>query len=78
MEGRAEEGTGLAETDRAFHATSAEDCRGLGNVCSWGETPEAVSSGDSVRTEHAIREHFDNIHTRAGPTQQFSTNGRPN
>ncbi|MFF4258468.1 FadR/GntR family transcriptional regulator [Streptomyces sp. NPDC001663] len=92
----AQGGAGLAETDRAFHATLY---RGLDNVllgevleAFWdafhrvqtdlGGAPQdpkvtcsqhrdildAVRSGDSVRAEEAIREHFGNIRARLSTT----------
>ncbi|MEU1703909.1 FadR/GntR family transcriptional regulator [Streptomyces sp. NPDC005706] len=95
MEQEAAEGAGLAETDRAFHATLY---RGLDNVllselleAFWEafhrvrrdllEVPqdprvtcrqhreilEAVRSGDSVRAEEAIRDHFGHIRARLSP-----------
>ncbi|MER6451574.1 FadR/GntR family transcriptional regulator [Streptomyces sp. NPDC059688] len=96
MEQEAAEGTGLAETDRAFHATLY---RGLDNVllsevleAFWDafhrvqrdlvdvpqdprvtcrqhrEILDAVRSGDSLRAEEAIRDHFGNIRTRLSTT----------
>ncbi|MFF4568891.1 FadR/GntR family transcriptional regulator [Streptomyces sp. NPDC001410] len=96
MEQEAAEGCGLAETDRAFHATLY---RGLNNVllCEvleafWDafhrvqrdlmdvpqdprvtcrqhrEILDAVRSGDSIRAEEAIRDHFGNIRARLSPT----------
>ncbi|MBL1105256.1 FadR family transcriptional regulator [Streptomyces sp. 5-8] len=92
MEREAAEGAGLAETDRAFHATLY---RGLDNVllgevleAFWDafhrvqqdlvdvpqdprvtcrqhrEILDAVRSGDSLRAERAIRDHFANVRTR--------------
>jgi DNA-binding GntR family transcriptional regulator len=89
-------GDGLADTDRAFHATLY---RGVDNVSS-SEVPEAfrdafhrvrtdlggvprdpwiacgqhreifdaVRSGDAIRAEGAIREHFGNIRARLSTT----------
>ncbi|MET8949595.1 FadR/GntR family transcriptional regulator [Streptomyces sp. NPDC004393] len=96
MEQQAAQGAGLAETDRAFHATLY---RGLGNVllsevleAFWDafhrvrtalvDVPQdprvtcrqhrdildAVRSGDSIRAEAAIKEHFLNIRTRVAST----------
>ncbi|WP_225822828.1 FadR/GntR family transcriptional regulator [Streptomyces naphthomycinicus] len=95
MEREAAEGTGLAETDRAFHATLY---RGLDNVllgevleAFWDafhrvgqdlvdmpqdpwvtcrqhrEILDAVRSGDALRAERAIRDHFGNVRTRLSP-----------
>ncbi|MET7854204.1 FadR/GntR family transcriptional regulator [Streptomyces avermitilis] len=106
MEREAAEGAGLAETDRAFHATLY---RGLGNVllsevleAFWDafhrvrtdlvdvpqdprvtcrqhrEILDAVRSGDSIRAEEAIREHFGNIRTRLASTEPIAPNRRPN
>ncbi|MDO0927555.1 FadR/GntR family transcriptional regulator [Streptomyces sp. TG1A-8] len=92
MEQEAAEGAGLAETDRAFHATLY---RGLDNVllsevleAFWDafhrvqrdlvdvpqdprvtcrqhrEILDAVRSGDSVRAERAVRDHFGNVRAR--------------
>jgi DNA-binding GntR family transcriptional regulator len=92
----AQGGAGLADTDRAFHATLY---RGLDNVllsevleAFWdafhrvrtdlGGVPQdsritcrqhrdildAVKSGDAMRAEDAIREHFGNIRTRLSTT----------
>ncbi|MET8246203.1 FadR/GntR family transcriptional regulator [Streptomyces sp. NPDC005202] len=96
MEQQAAEGVGLAETDRAFHATLY---RGLDNVllsevleAFWDafhrvqqdlvdvpqdpqvtcrqhrEILDAVRSGDSLRAEEAIGDHFGNIRTRLSTT----------
>ncbi|MET7907619.1 FadR/GntR family transcriptional regulator [Streptomyces avermitilis] len=106
MEKEAAEGVGLAETDRAFHATLY---RGLGNVllsevleAFWDafhrvridlvdvrqdprvtcrqhrEILDAVRSGDSIRAEEAIREHFGNIRTRLASTEPIAPTRRPN
>ncbi|MGW7041644.1 FadR/GntR family transcriptional regulator [Streptomyces avermitilis] len=106
MEKEAAEGAGLAETDRAFHATLY---RGLGNVllsevleAFWDafhrvrtdlvdvpqdprvtcrqhrEILDAVRSGDSIRAEEAIREHFGNIRTRLASTEPMAPTRRPN
>ncbi|GDY65351.1 GntR family transcriptional regulator [Streptomyces avermitilis] len=106
MEREAAEGAGLAETDRAFHATLY---RGLGNVllsevleAFWDafhrvrtdladvpqdprvtcrqhrEILDAVRSGDSIRAEEAIREHFGNIRTRLASTEPIAPTRRPN
>ncbi|MFC3347200.1 FadR/GntR family transcriptional regulator [Streptomyces echinoruber] len=106
MEEQAAEGIGLAETDRAFHATLY---RGLDNVllsevleAFWDafhrvrrdlveppqdprvtcrqhrEILDAVRSGDALRAEEAIREHFGNIRarlTRPAPAGSFVHNG---
>ncbi|MEU1402154.1 FadR/GntR family transcriptional regulator [Streptomyces sp. NPDC005728] len=99
MEREAAEGRGLAETDRAFHATLY---RGLDNVllsevleAFWDafhrvqqdlldvpqdprvtcrqhrEILDAVRSGDSIRAENAIRDHFGNIRARLSPAAVF-------
>ncbi|MEU6536597.1 FadR/GntR family transcriptional regulator [Streptomyces sp. NPDC047000] len=96
MEKETARGTGLATTDRAFHATLY---RGLDNTllseileAFWDafhqvrrdlaavshdpritcrqhrEIVEAVRSGDALRAESAIREHFDDIRARVGST----------
>jgi DNA-binding FadR family transcriptional regulator len=96
MEQEAAQGAGLAETDRAFHATLY---RGLDNVllsevleAFWDafhrvqrdlvdvpqdprvtcrqhrEILDAVRSGDSLRAEEAIRDHFGNVRTRLSGT----------
>ncbi|MCF3135761.1 FadR/GntR family transcriptional regulator [Streptomyces olivochromogenes] len=96
MEQEAARGAGLAETDRAFHATLY---RGLDNVllsevleAFWDafhrvqrdlvdvpqdprvtcrqhrEILDAVRSGDSIRAEEAIRDHFGNIRARLSTT----------
>ncbi|MEV0179542.1 FadR/GntR family transcriptional regulator [Streptomyces sp. NPDC050625] len=96
MEQEAAQGAGLAETDRAFHATLY---RGLDNVllsevleAFWDafhrvqrdlldvpqdprvtcrqhrEILDAVRSGDSIRAEEAIRDHFGNIRARLSTT----------
>ncbi|MFE0516097.1 FadR/GntR family transcriptional regulator [Streptomyces sp. NPDC058964] len=96
MEREAAQGAGLAETDRAFHATLY---RGLDNVllsevleAFWDafhrvqrdlvdvpqdprvtcrqhrEILDAVRSGDSIRAEEAIRDHFGNIRARLSTT----------
>ncbi|MCZ0211086.1 FadR/GntR family transcriptional regulator [Streptomyces achromogenes] len=96
MEREAAEGTGLAGTDRAFHATLY---RGLDNVllgevleAFWDafhrvrrdlaatpqdprvtcrqhrEIVDAVRSGDSLRAERAIRDHFGNLRARLSST----------
>ncbi|MFJ3302604.1 FadR/GntR family transcriptional regulator [Streptomyces sp. NPDC086549] len=96
MEREAAQGTGLAETDRAFHATLY---RGLDNVllsevleAFWDafhrvqrdlvdvpqdarvtcrqhrEILDAVRSGDSIRAEEAIRDHFGNVRARLSTT----------
>ncbi|TPQ18398.1 FadR/GntR family transcriptional regulator [Streptomyces sporangiiformans] len=106
MDAEAAAGTGLAETDRAFHATLY---RGLGNLllsevleAFWDafhrvrtdlvelpqdpkvtcrqhrEILDAVRSGDAVRAEEAIREHFGHIRTRVTATAANETNRRPN
>ncbi|MER5914244.1 FadR/GntR family transcriptional regulator [Streptomyces sp. NPDC001982] len=97
MEQQAGQGTGLAETDRAFHATLY---RGLDNAllsevleAFWDafhrvqrdlvvvphdpqvtcrqhrEILDAVRSGDSIRAEEAIRDHFSNIRARLSPAR---------
>jgi DNA-binding FadR family transcriptional regulator len=102
MEQEAARGTGLIETDRAFHATLY---RGLGNMllsevleAFWDafhrvrtdlvdvpqdpkvtcrqhrEIVDAVRSGDSVRAEKAIRDHFFNIRTRVTTTAPEGAN----
>jgi DNA-binding GntR family transcriptional regulator len=96
MDEQAAHGAGLAETDRAFHATLY---RGLDNVllsevleAFWDafhrvrtdlggepqdakvtcrqhrEILDAVRSGDAMRAEEAIREHFGNIRARLSTT----------
>ncbi|MEU3985881.1 FadR/GntR family transcriptional regulator [Streptomyces sp. NPDC026672] len=96
MEDQAARGTGLAETDRAFHATLY---RGLDNAllsevleAFWDafhrvqqdlvdvrqdprvtclqhrEILDAVRSGDSIRAEAAIRDHFGHIRARLSPS----------
>jgi DNA-binding FadR family transcriptional regulator len=105
MDQEAEQGAGLAETDRAFHATLY---RGLGNVllsevleAFWDafhrvrtdlvEVPQdpkitcrrhreildAVRSGDSVRAEQAIRDHFLSIRTRVASTTPEGSEKHP-
>lgn len=108
MEQEAAEGAGLAETDRAFHATLY---RGLDNVllsevleAFWDafhrvqrdlvdvpqdprvtcrqhrEILDAVRSGDSLRAEEAIRDHFGNIRVRlstTGAPRPAGTTGAP-
>jgi DNA-binding GntR family transcriptional regulator len=108
MEQEAAEGAGLAETDRAFHATLY---RGLDNVllsevleAFWDafhrvqrdlvdvpqdprvtcrqhrEILDAVRSGDSLRAEEAIRDHFGNVRVRlstSGAPRQSETHGTP-
>jgi DNA-binding FadR family transcriptional regulator len=106
MEEKADEGVGLAATDRAFHATLY---RGLDNAllsevleAFWDtfhrvhtdllagpqdpevtcrqhrEILDAVRSGDSVRAEKAIREHFGNIRTRLSTTTPRDPHRRHN
>ncbi|MFJ4278876.1 FadR/GntR family transcriptional regulator [Streptomyces massasporeus] len=106
MEEEAAQGAGLAETDRAFHATLY---RGLDNVllCEvleafWDafhrvrtdlggepqdpkvtcrqhrEILDAVRSGDSMRAEEAIREHFGNIRARLSTTAPQGPHSRHN
>ncbi|GGJ17565.1 FadR/GntR family transcriptional regulator [Streptomyces brasiliensis] len=95
MDRQAEQGAGLAETDRAFHATLY---RGLDNAllsevleAFWDafhrvqrdlvvvphdpwvtcrqhrEILDAVRSGDSIRAEEAIRDHFGHVRARLAP-----------
>ncbi|NGO47807.1 FadR/GntR family transcriptional regulator [Streptomyces ureilyticus] len=106
MESQAAEGAGLAETDRAFHATLY---RGLGNLllgevleAFWDafhrvrtdlveppqdpkitcrqhrEILDAVRTGDALRAEDAIREHFGHIRTRLTATAPHETISPPN
>ncbi|WP_190189725.1 FadR/GntR family transcriptional regulator [Streptomyces minutiscleroticus] len=105
MEAEAAAGAGLAETDRAFHATlyRGPGNRLLGEVLEafWDafhrvrtdlvdvpqdpgvtcrqhrEIVDAVRSGDVMRAEAAMREHFGNIRARVATTAPLDANARP-
>ncbi len=104
-EAEAAAGAGLAETDRAFHATlyRGPGNRLLGEVLEafWDafhrvrtdlvdvpqdpgvtcrqhrEIVDAVRSGDVMRAEAAMREHFGNIRARVATTAPLDANARP-